>query len=90
MTIGGYKKEIDYERLGPTMMIAASIILAIRTAKRPPGYSESLSNRDWEEEFEFAVKVASALLGIAIHRKPELFKHKDVAWHVPDDSDVLP
>jgi hypothetical protein len=90
MTIGGYKKEIDYERLGPTMMIAASLILAVRTARRPTEYSDNLSNREWEEEFAFAVKVASSLLSIAIQRKPELFKHKDVAWHVPDDSDVQP
>jgi hypothetical protein len=46
MTIGGYDKRIDYERLGPTMMIAASIIIAIRTAKRLPGFSESLIGSD--------------------------------------------
>ena len=72
------------------MMISASIILAIRTAKRPPQYSENLSTRDWEAEFEFAVKMASSLLGIAIHRKPELFQHKDVDWYVPDEEDVMP
>jgi hypothetical protein len=88
MKIGGYKKAIDYERLGATMMVSASMILAIRTAKRPPQYSENLSNRDWEEEVEFAVKVANHLLSAAIKRRPEMFKHKDVAWYVPDDEDV--
>ena len=62
------------QRLGPTMMISASLILAIRTAKRPPEYSKYLSNRDYEAELEFAVKVAGRLLDTAIRRKPGFSK----------------
>ena len=90
MKVGGTDKRIDYERLGPTMMLSAAVILAIRTAKRPPQFDQAFSNRDWEAEFEFAVKIASRLLNIAIHRKPELFQHKDVAWYVPDEEDLVP
>ncbi len=90
MKVGGYNREIDLERLGPTLMISASIILAIRTAKRPPEYSENLSNRDWEAELDFAVKIASRLLDAATRRKPEFFRHKDIAWHMPTDEDTVP
>ncbi len=89
MKVGGHNREIDYERLGATLVIAAAIILAIRTARRPPLYDESFSNRDWGDEMDFATKVAGHLVSTATRRKPEFFKHKDVPWYMPDDEDVL-
>ena len=88
MKVGGHNREIDYERLGATLVIAAAIILAIRTARKPPRYDEGFSNRDWEEEMDFATRVAGHLVNAATRRKPEFFKHKDVAWYEPDDQDV--
>jgi hypothetical protein len=33
--IGGYNKEVDLAKLGPTLVIASSLVLAIRTARWP-------------------------------------------------------
>jgi hypothetical protein len=33
MRVGGYNKAIDYAKLGPTLVIASSIVLALRTAR---------------------------------------------------------
>ena len=34
--IGGYHEDIDWPKLGPSLLIASCLIVAIRTAKRPP------------------------------------------------------
>jgi hypothetical protein len=36
MQVGGMNKRVDYARLGPTLVIASSLVLAIRTARSPP------------------------------------------------------
>jgi len=30
---GGYRREVDYQELGPALLIASSLVLAIRTAR---------------------------------------------------------
>ena len=34
--IGGYRREVDYQKLGPALLIASSLVLAIRTASLEP------------------------------------------------------
>lgn len=41
--VGGFRKEVDQERLGPTLAIAASLVLGIRPAKWPATHSEGLT-----------------------------------------------
>ena len=88
---GGYTKEVDRERLGPTLDIAASMIVAIRTARmlKPEG-DPLLSNRELDEEIDRALKLAQRVLSSATHRWPEMFRQKEVpAWYEPDGTDVM-
>ena len=71
---------IDLQRLGGTLVIGAAIILAIRTARRPPQYDPRDSNRDWDEEMQFALNLTSALLERATNQHAELFRQTVVKF----------
>jgi hypothetical protein len=34
--VGGYRREVYFQKLGPTLLIASTLVLAIRTAKWSP------------------------------------------------------
>ena len=50
--IGGYRREVDSQKLGPALLIASSLVLAIRTAKWTATHSDGLANVEWEKEVE--------------------------------------
>jgi hypothetical protein len=50
--IGGYRRKVDFQKLGPALLIASSLVLAIRTAKWSPTHSDGLSAVDWDREVE--------------------------------------
>lgn len=86
--VGGFRKEVDHERLGPTLAIAASLVLGIRTAKWPATHSEGLSDTEWDKEIEHSVRIARTVLSHLTTRCPELFRSREVPWHVATDEDV--
>jgi len=42
--VGGYRREVDYQKLGPALLIASSLVLAIRTTRWDPTHSDELAN----------------------------------------------
>ncbi len=56
--VGGYRREVDYQKLGPALLIASSLVLAIRTARWDPTHSDGLANVEWEKEVEHSVRIA--------------------------------
>jgi hypothetical protein len=86
--VGGFRKEVEQERLGPTLAIAASLVLGIRTAKWPATHSEGLSDAEWDKEIEHSVRIARTVLSHLTTRYPELFRSRDVPWYVAADDDV--
>jgi hypothetical protein len=48
--VGGYRREVDYQKLGPALLIASSLVLAIRTARWDVTHSDGLANVEWEKE----------------------------------------
>ncbi len=91
MKVGGYDKAVDYAKLGPTLVIASSLVLAIRTARwKPPDTDSTSSARDWEAEMERSVWIARRVLSHLTAHSPDLFQQKDVPWWLPDEEDVLP
>jgi hypothetical protein len=86
--IGGYRREVDIQKLGPALLIASSLVLAIRTAKWSPTHSDGLATVDWDREVEHSVRVARIVLSHLTARHTELFQVKDVPWFVTTDEDV--
>jgi hypothetical protein len=87
MEIGGYNKEPDLVKLGPSMLIASCLILAIRTAKWAAVVQENTAERELETEIEYAIHVAGRVLGKLVGRKAYLFASKQVPWYIADDED---
>lgn len=86
--VGGVRKEVDSQKLGPALLIASSLVLAIRTARWPATSDEALANVDWQKEVEHSGHIAKTMLSHLISRYPSLFLLKDVPWYVPTDDDV--
>ena len=80
--VGGYRREVDFQKLGPALVIASSLVLAIRTARWPPTHSDGLANMEWEREVEHSVRIAKIVLSHVTARSPEVLQMKDV----PDDE----
>jgi hypothetical protein len=76
--IGGYPREVDFQKLGPALIIASSLVLAVRTARWPPTHSDGLANIESEKEVEHSVRIAKVVLSHAVARCPEMFQMKDV------------
>jgi hypothetical protein len=86
--IGGYRLEVDPQKLGPALLIASSLVLAIRTARWSPTHSDGLSNVEWDKEVEHSVRIAKVVLSHLTGRCPELFQTKQVPWYVATDEEV--
>lgn len=85
--IGGYRSEVDQQKLGSAFVIASSLILAIRTARWPTTHSDGLANMEWEKEVEHSVRIARLVLSHITARYPDLFPSRQVPWYVATDED---
>jgi hypothetical protein len=86
--VGGFRKEVDHQKLGPALLIASSLVLAIRTARWPSTYSEGLADVDWQKEVEHSARIAKLMLTHLTSRFPDLFVLKAVPWYTPTDDEV--
>jgi hypothetical protein len=87
MEIGGYNKEPDWVKMGPSLLIASCLILAIRTAKWTAVVYPTASERPLEAEMDYAIHLADRMLCRLVGRKADLFPWKQVPWYVADDKD---
>jgi hypothetical protein len=86
--LGGYRREVDRQKLGPALLIASSLVLAVRTAHWTSTHSDGLAHVEWDSEVEHSVRVAKIVLSHLTARCPELFQAKDVPWYVATDDEV--
>jgi hypothetical protein len=87
MQVGGVHKRVDHARLGPTLVIASSLVLAIRTARWSRGTLDTASQMEWEAEVEHSVRIANRVLSHLLSKSPGLFQQKDVPWYQPGEDD---
>ena len=86
--IGGYRDYPDWPKLGPSLLIASCLILAIRTAKWAASHDSKFSNSDLNKEIDYAVSLADSVLSKLLAHKKSLFPQKREFWHQPDDDDI--
>ncbi len=76
----GYDIRTDWPKLGPCLVIATALIVAIRTArwaaKASPGPLLHDVDVELDREVEFAIRVAGRVLDALVTRKPGLFPQK--------------
>jgi hypothetical protein len=88
LEVGGYKEGPDFPKLGPSLLIATCLIVAIRTAKWPPRSDPSLSDQDLNQEIEFAAYVASRVLGKVMTRFESIFPQRKEPWYQANNEGV--
>ena len=86
--VGGFREDVDYEKLGPALLIASSLVLAVRTARWPATHSDGLADVDWQKEVEHSARIAKTMLTHLTSRYPHLFRVKNVPWYEAGDEDV--
>jgi hypothetical protein len=87
--IGGFIQSPDWPKMGPSMLIASCLILAVRTAKWAPRASgETTSDRDLDVEIDNAILMAGRVFGALVGRHETLFPKKREPWFMPNDEDV--
>src|SRR5579859_8092343 len=86
--LGGYRRQVDRQKLGPTLLIASRPVLRIRTAQWDPTHSEELSHVEWDSQVGHSVRVAKMVLPHLTVRCPELFQARDVPRYVATDDEV--
>ena len=76
MGIGGYKDVPDWPKMGPSLLIATSLIVAIRTAKWSATIEARKSNSELDKEIDFAANVARRVLSAIADKSESIFPNK--------------
>jgi hypothetical protein len=89
LDIGGCEQRPDWPKMGPSLLIAACLILAVRTAKWPPRTgSGTESDRELDVEVENAIRLAGRVLSSLVSRHGSIFPSKKAPWFVPNGEDI--
>jgi hypothetical protein len=88
MDVSGYNKQPDWVKLGPSLLVAASMVLAIRTAGWNVQQCETGSSPEWDVEVERSIKIAHRVLSNLLAKSAYLFPSKDVPWYQPSDENA--
>jgi hypothetical protein len=86
--VGGYRESLDWPKLGPSLLIATALIVAIRTARWPAQFDEQYSELKLGREVEFAARVSSRVLSYLARSKEPLFPRRKEPWYQPADEDT--
>jgi len=62
LEVGGYNERPDWPKMGPSLLIAPSPIVAIRTAKWPATFDQSTAHPELDKEIEYATFLASRVM----------------------------
>jgi hypothetical protein len=87
MEVGGFNREGDLAKLRPTLVIASSLVLAIRTAKWPRHTVGTGSSPEWDAELIHSIEIANRVLSHLVSRSPTLFQQKNVPWYQPSEDE---
>lgn len=88
LDIGGFHNEPNWPKMGPSLLIATCLIVAIRTAKWSlRSEASTASDFDLEREIEQAAHVAGRVLSHLVSRKPSIFPQTKKPWYQANGED---
>lgn len=88
LDVGGFDERPDWPKMGPSLLIATCLILAIRTAKWSARSDSRTSEMDLEAEIEHAAHLAGRVLAKLISSKPGIFPSHKEPWYCANDKDA--
>ena len=87
MEVGGYNNVPDWPKMGPSLLIATCLIVAIRTARWSVNNDSTTNQINLEEEIRYAARIARRVLGSLIAESPSIFPSVKKPWHQPTEND---
>jgi hypothetical protein len=87
LDVGGFEDRPDWPKMGPSLLIATCLILAIRTAKRPAVFDASLSSTDLEDEIRYSAHPARRVLSMLMSDNEAIFPRRKEPWYQPNGED---
>ena len=87
MEIGGYNDVPDWPKMGPSLLIATCLIVAIRTARWSASIDTRNSNSDLDKEISYAANVAQRVLSALTSSHPSIFPSRKQAWYRATSED---
>jgi len=88
LEVGGYHDRPDWPKLGPSLLIASCLILAIRTAKWAASHNEKLSNHALDQEIDYSIALANSVLSKLLARREAIFPQRKEPWYQANDEDI--
>ena len=88
LDVGGYTQKPDWPKLGPSLLIASSLILTIRTAKWAAEVRGTANEPEYDVEIANAVRLAGTVLSALVTHHPGLFPQAREPWYQPNEDDV--
>jgi hypothetical protein len=79
----------DWPKLGPSLLIATALVVAIRTARwaaKAPGEGLADVDADLDKEVAFAARVTDRVLHALLRKHPGLFPQKKEPIYAPGDE----
>ena len=81
LEVGGHETRQDWPKLGPSLLIATALILAIRTARWTPHLDTAERQCDLDQEIEFAAHVSGRILAALVKKWPTLYPRTRQPWY---------
>ena len=91
MHILEHRKATDWPKLGTSLLIAAALVVAVRTARWAAEAPEAmLSDVDvnLDKEIAFAVRVADRVLHALLRKRPGMFPERLEPVYAPGAEDI--
>jgi hypothetical protein len=81
LEVGGYEQRPDWPKVGPSLLIATCLILAIRTAKWPAVFDKHTAHPELDREIDFAEHLAGRVLSTLVSKRESIFPQKREPWY---------
>lgn len=88
LEVGGFHDRPDWPKMGPSLLIATCLIVAIRTAEWPARSDDKLCGQDMNEEIEFAAYIADRVLSKLMTKNETIFPQRKEPWYQANHEDV--
>ena len=95
MKVIGHTRTTDWPKLGPSLVMATALVVAIRTSKwaaqaTPDAHCSDIDH-DLDREVSFAIRITARVLKALLQRKEGLFPQKLEPIHEAcgEDEDIM-